>query len=50
VWLALCVPEGTPEQYKQLFAAHGFIVDRHAQFERVEVFHFTKAAPAGGHP
>jgi mannosyltransferase len=45
VWVLLCVPSGTPDQYKALFARRGFALTDVGRFTRIDVLHFQKVRP-----
>lgn len=41
-WVALCIPNGSPDDYKALFAKHGFRVAETTRFHRIVILHFVK--------
>ena len=45
IWLAMCVPAGTLEEYEALFAQHGYTLAESHHFHRVDVHHFRKSPP-----
>ncbi|HEX2972419.1 MAG TPA: hypothetical protein VHP11_08800, partial [Tepidisphaeraceae bacterium] len=42
VWLILCVPAGTWEQYEKLFVQQGYRMDKSWHFQRIDLYHLTK--------
>jgi mannosyltransferase len=42
VWLILCVPAGTFEQYDALFAQHGYELNNQAHFKRIDLYHYIR--------
>jgi 4-amino-4-deoxy-L-arabinose transferase-like glycosyltransferase len=44
IWLAMCVPAGQLDEYRSLFARHGYALAGTHRFHRVDVHHFRKSS------
>lgn len=47
IWLVLCVPNGSPGEYRRLFGRHGYDCVEEHHFHRIDVYRFARAGEAG---